>query len=138
MNQDIVNQYKVEYANKNPGEIFDLWERKSMLLPEAQTALSDIIKDRQIDLQAIAAADSVERDELYRAQEAIDAASQKRTNFFLKIFFVVTIPIVFISLLTSDRPGGLLLVGFVSGLQGLMLALVIWGIAKLVRKPRRK
>jgi hypothetical protein len=138
MNQDVVNQYKAEYTNKNPGEIFDLWERRASLVGEAQTALSDVIKDRQIDLQAIAAADLAERDELARTEEARETESQKRTNLFLKIFFIVTIPIVLISLLTSDRPGGLLLVGISSGVQGLVLALIVWGITKLVRKPRRK
>ena len=137
MDQQLIDQYKAEYAKKTPGEIFDLWERQKNLVEEAQAALTHEIRDRQIDIRAIANADLIEQDELTQAEEVREEKSRRRSNLFLKIFFAITIPIALIHAFTTDHPGDLLVAGISSAVQGLLLALICWGVMKLTKKQKR-
>lgn len=136
MNHSKFSHFVEHYSSLDDRELLDIYQRRASLTEEAITALEQVVARRGTDITKLQEIEKKELEsETAYEQEQLQKA-EKRDARYLKIFWVVAIPlIIFSALFRSER----FLETFVSSLtQAILLGGASWGYLKFKRSRSRR
>lgn len=136
MNNSELSQLVEHYNSLDDWELLDIYKRRASLTEEALVALEQVIAHRGPDLAKLQEIEKEESENSAAYEQEQRKKAEKRDARYLKIFWVIAIPLtIFGALFRPER----FLETLVSSLtQAIVLGAVYWGYLRFKRSRAQR